>query len=174
MNTGSVCTRRVVSIDSRGTLAEAASLMRERHVGALVVTAQASDGLQVRGIVTDRDLVIDVLARGLDASAVRIGELVSGEVVSVPEEAELGSAIAAMQETGVRRVLVTNAAQQLIGIVSLDDVINVFAGQMAGLASVIRSGIEREVAEAAAAPPTPPLAVRIPAMGTAGWGKVIA
>jgi len=174
MNVGSVCTRRIVSIKKSGTLAQAASLMREQHVGALVVTADTPDGLQVSGIVTDRDLVLDVLARGLDCATVRIGELVSSEVISVGEDDDIGSAIAAMQETGVRRVLVTGGAGKLVGVVSLDDLIAVFAGQMDGLARVIRSGMERERTEVAAAPPPPPLHVRIPAMGTAGWGKVLA
>ena len=174
MNVGSVCARRIVSIDSRGTLAQAASLMRDHHVGALVITSNASEGLHVEGIVTDRDLVIDVLARGLDSATVRIGELVSAEVVSVSEGDDLESAIAAMQETGVRRLLVTGADRQLVGVVSLDDLIAVLATRMDGLAKVIRSGMQREVDEAAAAPPPTPGLLHIPAMGTAGWGKVIA
>jgi signal-transduction protein with cAMP-binding, CBS, and nucleotidyltransferase domain len=128
----------------------------------------------VDGIVTDRDLVIDVLARGLDSATVRIGELVSSEVVSVSEGDDLESAIAAMRETGVRRLLVTGADRQLVGVVSLDDLIAVLATRMDGLAKVIRSGMQREVDEAAAAPPPAPGVLRIPAMGTAGWGKVIA
>ena len=174
MNVASVCARRIVSIMDTGTLAEAATLKREHHVGAVVVTAEAPEGLQVSGIVTDRDLVLDVLARGLDGATVRIGELVSSEVVSVSEDDDVDTAIAAMQETGVRRLLVTDATGKLVGVVSLDDLISVFASQMDGLAGVIRSGMKREVAEAMAAPPPPPLQVRIPAMGTAGWGKAIA
>jgi len=174
MNVGSVCTRRIVRIDSGGTLAQAARLMREHHVSALVVTSEAPEGLRVGGIVTDRDLVMDVLARELDGTAVRIGELASREVVSVSENDDLTDAIAAMQETGVRRLLVTNADQQLVGVVSLDDLIDVLASQLDGLAKVIRSGMRREVDEAAAAPPPSPVVLRIPAMGTAGWGKAIA
>jgi len=174
MNVGSVCARRIVRIDSGGTLAQAASLMRDHHVGALVITSETPEGLRVDGIVTDRDLVMDVLARGLDCATVRIGELASREVVSVSEEDDLESAIAAMQETGVRRLLVTGADRQLVGVVSLDDLIDVLARQMDGLAKVIRSGMQREVDEAAAAPPPAPVVLRIPAMGTAGWGKVIA
>ncbi len=174
MNVGSICTRRIVSLATSGTLAQAATLMREHHVGALVVTAEAPEGPRVSGVVTDRDLVIDVLARGLDSATVRIGELVSSEVVCVSEDDDIGSAIAAMQETGVRRVLVTNAGRQLVGIVSLDDLIDVLASQMDGLAKVIRSGMQREVDEAATAPPPAPVVLRIPAMGTAGWGKALA
>jgi CBS domain-containing protein len=174
MNVGSVCARRVVTIDGGGTLAQAASLMRDHHVGALVITSVGPEGLRVDGIVTDRDLVTDVLARGIDGSTLRIGALASKEVVSVAAGDDLESAIAAMQETGVRRLLVTGAERQLVGIVSLDDLVDVLARQMDGLAKVIRSGMQREVDEAAAAPPPAPEVLRIPAMGTAGWGKAIA
>ena len=132
MNVGSVCARRIVSIDSGGTLAQAASLMRDHHVGALVITVEDARGLSVDGIVTDRDLVIDVLARGLDSATVRIGELVSSEVVSVSEDDDLESAIAAMQETGVRRLLVTGADRQLVGVVSLDDLIACWQARWTG------------------------------------------
>ncbi len=173
MNIASICKRRIVTIDSAGTLEQAAALMREHHVGALVVTRRTDEGLHVNGVVTDRDLVVDVLARGLDAAGVRIGEITHGEVASVAEDDDLAAAIAAMHEHGVRRLLVSDAERRLVGIVSLDDLMAACASEIDGLARAIRSGIDREVVEAAAAPPPLPL-LRIPAMGTAGWGKAIA
>jgi CBS domain-containing protein len=174
MNIGSLCARRIVSIDSAGTLVEAAGLMREHHVGALVVTTPAPEGLRVIGIVTDRDLVIDVLARGLNPAGTQIGELASKQIVSVPEEGDIASAIDAMQRSGVRRVLVADAEQALMGIVSFDDLMDACANEMAGLAKVIRSGIEREVAQTAATPRSAPVVLRVPAMGTVGWGNALA
>lgn len=174
MNIASICKRRIVTVDSAGTLEQAAGLMREHHVGALVVTTQTDEGgMRVAGVVTDRDLVVDVLARGLDVTGVRIGELTRGAVVSVAEDDDLVAAIAAMQDSGVRRLLVSDAERRLVGIVSLDDLMDACAREIDGLAKVIRSGIDREVTEADAAPLPVPL-LRIPAMGTAGWGKAIA
>jgi CBS domain-containing protein len=175
MNIASICRCPIVTIDSAGSLTEAAILMREHHVGALVVTHQAADGLYVSGVVTDRDLVIDVLACELDGAGVEIGDLASSPIVSVSEDADLSDAIVAMQDSGVRRLLVTNDEEQLTGIVSFDDLMAACAREVAGLAQVIRSGIEREFDETAEMPlPTPQQLLRVPAMGTAGWGHAAA
>jgi len=170
MNIGSICTRRMIAVDSSSTLAQAAGLMREHHVGALIVTSQTAAGPCVTGIVTDRDLVIDVLARGLETAGIKIGDLASDKIASVPEEADMAGAMAVMQAHGVRRVLVTDADKRVTGIVSLDDLMDASAKELAGLAAVIRSGIEREVAETKGAPQPPkPMPLRVPAVGTAGW-----
>jgi signal-transduction protein with cAMP-binding, CBS, and nucleotidyltransferase domain len=148
--------------------------MRKHYVGALVVTTQSAAGLHVSGVVTDRDLVIDVLGRGLSVGGVKVGELAHQDIASVSEADDLDVAVEVMQQTGVRRVLVTDADRRLVGVVSFDDIVDVFARRMAGLAKVLRSGMEREVAEAAGAPEPPPVVLRIPPMGTAGWGNPLA
>ena len=81
MNVESICTRDVVSLDGNEPLQRAALLMREHHVGAIVVTASRDDEVHVLGVVTDRDLVIEVLARGGDASQVPVQRLVQGPPV---------------------------------------------------------------------------------------------
>ncbi|WP_372528169.1 CBS domain-containing protein [Piscinibacter sp.] len=172
MKIGSICTPHVISIDASGSLKQAATLMREHHVGALVVTTEGQEGLRVSGIVTDRDLVIDVLARGLNADDVKIGALAQTRVVLVSENADLAEAITAMKESGVRRLLVRNDDDSLSGIVSLDDLMDACAFEIAGLAMVIRSGIEREAGKSAASAPAA-ARLRIPAMGTAAWTSVV-
>lgn len=173
MKIGSICRRSVVTVDSGATLVEAARLMREKHVGSLVVTARTSEGPRAVGIVTDRDLAIDVLARGLDGAGLTIGELAGDSLASIAEDADLSSAIAAMQSAGVRRLIVVGTGHQVTGIVSLDDLMEACAGIIGGLADVIRTGIEREVRESAP-PPVAPVLLRIPAMGTAGWPAAVA
>jgi CBS domain-containing protein len=172
MKIGSVCRRRVVTIDEDSSVVEAAALMREHHVGSLVVTVNTPEGTQV-GVVSDPVLVIEVLARGIDATGATLRELARQRIVSVSEDDDLSSAIAAMQDGGVRRLLVTNDEQQLIGIVAFDDLISAAAGEMEDLVQVIRIGIEREVTQSRAAPPAMP-ALRIPAIGTAGWRQPVA
>jgi len=173
MKIGKLCRRRIVTVDATASLAHAATLMREHHVGALVVTSQSDEGVRVAGVVTDRDLVIDVLARALSPTGVAIGDLASQRIASVAESDDVETALEAMRANGVRRLLVTNAEQQLVGFVSLDDLTDACAAQIDSLAEVIRSGMEREVAETAATPPAPPLQLRVPAMGTAGWGQAL-
>ncbi len=174
MNVGQICRRRIVTVDAAATPAQAAELMREHHVGALIVTMQTDEETGVVGVITDRDLVINVLARGLDAGAVEVGDLGGEQVVSVAEDDDVSRAINTMRTSGVRRLLVTNSEERLIGVVSLDDLVDACASDVDGLAQVIRAGIEREVAAASTAPPPEPLPLRIPAMGTAGWGKALA
>lgn len=166
MNIGSICTRRVATIDSAGTPIQAAVLMREHHVGTLVVTTQMLDGPRVSGIVTDRDLVIDALAEGIDGISGEIGALASHQIENVSEDEDLASAIAVMQDGGVRRLLVVNAEQRLVGIVSLDDLMEACASQMDGLVKAIRGGIEREVVDTLMAPMAP-LLLRMPVTGAA-------
>ena len=172
MKIASICQRRIVTIDNASSLVQAAGLMREHHVGALVVTTESSEGPRVTGVVTDRDLVIDVLARGLGGTAVAIGDLASHRIASVSEDDDL--AIAAMQESGVRRLLVVDHERRLTGIVSLDDLTAACARQVAGLSEVIRSGIDRESAETSPLPTTVQPMLRIPAMGTLAWGPASA
>jgi len=171
MNIGSICKRHIVTIDAKGSLQQAAALMREHHVGALVVIeAQAEGpGPRVAGIVTDRDLAIEVLARGGDVAQVPVGRVAQSDLVSAPEDADLAEAVTLMQTHGVRRLLVHDAAGLLIGLVSFDDLLPACVAPLAALADVTRKGLEREVAErsAIAAPVRP--ALRVPAMGTAGW-----
>lgn len=170
MKVAALCTRRVVTIDANASLGEAAALMREHHVGALVVTTQTAEGVAVQGLVTDRDLVVDALARHLDPSSSRIGAMASRPPASIREDDDATTAIAAMQRAGVRRLIVTDAHQRLAGIVSFDDLIRGSADAFANLASVIRAGLEHEAMDAAPVPPLPPRLLQIPAIGTAGWG----
>lgn len=184
MTVASICSRDIVSLHREESLQEAARLMREHHVGTVVVTQLASDGLHVAGLVTDRDLVIEVLARGGDTGSVAVGALLGAQtLLSVPESADLGEAIALMHSGGVRRLLVRDDDGHLIGILSFDDLFRVCAAQLAGLAGALATGREREASSTLALPPIPPAApaqaveppaapkarLRVPAMGTAGW-----
>lgn len=169
MNIASICTRRVVTIDRASTPVQAAALMRQHHVGTLVVTSQTPDGVRVSGIVTDRDLVIGALADGAGAIGREVGSLASHQIESVSEDDDVASAIAVMQGGGVRRLLVVNAAHQLVGLVSLDDLMAACASEMGGLVNAIRSGIQREVMDTAATP-APPLLLRKPDQAGAALG----
>jgi CBS domain-containing protein len=171
MNVGSICKRHIVTIDASDSLQQAAGLMREHHVGALVVIETSADGQRVAGVVTDRDLAIEVLARGGDAAQAPVGHLVHGRPIGVAASADAAQAIALMESAGVRRLLVHDEQGHLVGLLSFDDLLTACVAPLAGLAEVLRKGLEREVVErgALAAPPRP--ALRVPPMGTAGWGS---
>ena len=73
MSIADICRREIVSIDAAASLKDAAGLMRSRHVGALVVTVTQGEREQAVGMITDRDLAIEALSRGLDAGDVKVG-----------------------------------------------------------------------------------------------------
>ena len=171
MQLGSLCKKPIITVGRSATLQQAAALMREHHVGSLVVTEAQDEGERVCGVLTDRDLAIEVLARGLDGARSQVGQLPDGMLISAPMQADIDDAIVLMQTHGVRRLLVRDDSGNLVGLVSFDDLLQACAGQLNGLASVLRKGIERETTErqALAAPPrAAPL--RVPSTGTAGWG----
>jgi CBS domain-containing protein len=164
MKISDICTRELVMADKDASLQNAAGLMRQHHVGTLVVVANAAQGVEVVGIVTDRDVVIEAVARGLDARETPISRVAEGKLAVMPGSASVEEAIAAMKKRGVRRLLVANETGQLAGIVSLDDLLDAVAHDMAELARIARAGIERESAERSPLPPSqPPRTVHIPA-----------
>ncbi|GAB3407841.1 CBS domain-containing protein [Flindersiella endophytica] len=111
-----VMTLDVTTASTADTARDAAKLMRERHVGdVLVVEAD-----QLAGIVTDRDLVIRVLADGLDPDQARVGEICSSDVLEVRPETTADDALIIMREAAVRRLPVVDSGR-LVGIVSLGD-----------------------------------------------------
>lgn len=161
MDIATICQRRVVIVNAEASLREAALLMREHHVGALVVTDSAATP-RALGVVTDRDLAIEVLARELDASTVHIGDIASASLVAVAGTATVQVAVEAMEQHGVRRLLVTDDDDGVIGFVSADDLVEAIAVELSGLAAALRSGIARESAERAAIAAPQPRPVFLP------------
>jgi signal-transduction protein with cAMP-binding, CBS, and nucleotidyltransferase domain len=147
MKVADICTQPVVAADRATSLQHAARLMREHHVGTLLVTAEAGAGTQAVGIVTDRDLVVEAMARGLDPDDTELGRVASSALAAVRSSGSIDEAISAMKEGGVRRLLVTEDGGRIRGIVSLDDVLHALAHEMLELSHAARGGIERESAE---------------------------
>lgn len=148
MNIASLCSRDVVGILADATLHEAASRMCEEHVGALVVVT-GDEPPQVVGMLTDRDLALDVLGRAPTAADLRAGDLAKYPPVAVQGSASLQEAVAAMEKAGVRRLLVVDADGGVIGLVSADDLVCALSEELQGLARALRRNIQREKSERA-------------------------
>lgn len=146
MNIAALCHREVVGIGAQASLHDAAVLMGKEHVGALVVVTGA-DPAQVVGILTDRDLTLQVLGRAEPAVALCAGDLANVPPVAVWGTASLEEAVAAMEKEGVRRLLVIDDDGGVIGIVAAEDLVAAISEQLAGLVRALRSGIEREKGE---------------------------
>ena len=130
MNAGEICNREVVIVSRDTSLVEAARLMREHHVGSLVVVLER-DGKRVPvGILTDRDIVVAVVARELDARRLSVVDAMSAGVFAVREQDGLTEVLRAMREHGVRRLPVVAASGALAGIVTIDDLLELVAEEL--------------------------------------------
>lgn len=168
--------REVATVDEAASLRQAARLMRERHVGALVVTREHGDTSRLAGVVTDRDLALQALAGGLDADTTPVGAIAGDSLVSLPQSASVADALAAMREAGVRRLVLVDEQRHLAGIVSLDDLLPAVAAELGELADILRRGMAREVAEAEAGAQMAPAAPRrivVPDELAAMWRRVV-
>lgn len=145
MNIATLCERDIVTVSASASVRQAAAAMRDQHVGALAVTdPQAPE--RVIGIVTDRDLVLDLLAAGRPVEGVAIGDVCRTDLAGVPATAPIDEAVVVMQRAGVRRLLVMGDRQEVIGLVSADDLVDAVAGELDALAGTLRTGIAREAA----------------------------
>lgn len=144
MSIGEMCNREVVIVEAGASIDQAVRLMRESHVGVLVVVERRGNQRVPLGMLTDRDVVIEVLAEGVDPATVAVSDVMSAPVVTVGEGEELAVVIGIMRSHGVRRVPVVNAEGGLEGIMTVDDIVELLAEQIDGLVSLIRMEQQRE------------------------------
>jgi CBS domain-containing protein len=144
MNVGEICSRVVAVAESGTPVQEAAKRMRDHHIGALVVTEGGAEARRPIGILTDRDLVVEVVAAGVDYRTLTVGDIMSERPATTKESASLFEVIAQMRGGGVRRLVVVDAKWHLLGIVAMDDLIPVLAEEMSALAQAIRMEQRRE------------------------------
>lgn len=144
LDAGEICSR-IVTIAGRGmAIDEAAGLMREHHVGCLVVVEDSPAGRRPVGILTDRDIVTAVVARRVDASRLTVGDVMVTSLHTARTGDSMMDLLRLMRAHGVRRMPVLGPQDELIGLVTLDDVLDVLARQLALLASTIEAEQGRE------------------------------
>ncbi len=124
MRAGEICNREVVVIDAGSSIVEAAKVMREYHVGDVIVVSEKYGKQSPIGILTDRDIALEIVAQGTDPEAVRVGDAMSFELVTADENDDLMHVIETMRDRGVRRIPVIDADQTLVGILTVDDVLD--------------------------------------------------
>jgi len=145
MTIGDICNRDVAFARRDTTAQAAAKLMRHYHVGSLVVI-EDNDGKRVPvGIVTDRDIVIEIYALDLDPNVITVGDIMNPELITVPESFGVLETIQLMRMKGVRRMPVVDSEGRLAGIVTVDDVLEVLADELNELARTVSHEQSREV-----------------------------
>jgi len=145
MNVGSICTRRVITTSPQLDIQAAAELMRQEHVGFLVVVPEQPRGPQPPlGVITDRDITIAVVAKRADPAALKVGDVMSIQPVLVGESDAIDVALRTMRRAGIRRVPVVNGRGEVVGVLSLDDLLEFVAREMENLSGAVRNGRQIE------------------------------
>ena len=137
MSVGRICVRSVVVAAPDESVAEAAKRMAEHGVGTLVV--QRGSGMVV-GMVTDRDVAVRCVAAGLSPEGTQLHEIMSSPALIVTESSPIEDALAAMARAGTRRLVVTGASGKLVGLVALDDVLELLVEEVASIGRLLKGG----------------------------------
>lgn len=137
MSAGEYCNREVVVIDRAESVRRAIALMRDHHVGDVVVVAQENDEPKPVGILTDRDIVLEILAEDVDLDAVNVGDVMSYELETVGEDVKFLDAIKIMRTKGIRRLPVVSPTGGLVGILAVDDVLELISEQLSDLVGLV-------------------------------------
>lgn len=139
-----LCELDVVCCTRQLTIAAASRLMRERHVGDLVIVEELDEEREPVGIITDRDIVVEIIARDKDPRMVTVGEVMSKPVVIASESEDAAQALQRMAAHGVRRVPVVDDQRRVIGIVTLDDLLREHTEQANRLLEAVAKQQTRE------------------------------
>lgn len=138
MPIGEVCNRDVICIEKHESALKAAQLMREYHVGDVIVTEKHDDKVTPIAILTDRDLVIEVIAAEISSQDVTVKDIMSQYLLTAMEDEDVSDVVQKMQDKGVRRVPVINKQEALVGIFTLDDLIELMAEQLTDVVHLIQ------------------------------------
>jgi CBS domain-containing protein len=136
---GDICTKPVITVTKTATIEEAARLMRARKVGALIVT----NGRRPVGILTDRDITVDVVGTGKKAAETTVADVMRPNPVTLREDQGLFEAAKVFGAKGVRRLPVMSKSGKLIGIVTLDDLMLLLGREMELVATAVAHGMGR-------------------------------
>ena len=134
-----VCSKPVITASATTTVAEAARTMRAKNVGAVVVV----DAGRPIGILTDRDIAVEVVAQGKDADATEVGTLMRRKPAVIRGDLGILDAAKTFAKTGVRRLPVVAKDGKLVGVISMDDVLILLGNEMGHIASALSAELRR-------------------------------
>jgi CBS domain-containing protein len=144
MRAGEYCNREVVVVDEERSITQAAEIMREYHVGDVVI-CKVKYGKQVPvGIFTDRDIALEIVAKGTDPESISVGDAMSFDLTTVTEDDDLMHVIEVMRDKGIRRVPVVDADEALVGILTVDDIVDLLSEVLIDLAHLVDRQKRRE------------------------------
>lgn len=148
MKAGEICVRQVATIDPRASVVDVAKEMREQHVGDLIVVDRDDGRAVPLGIITDRDVVLSVVANERDPRGLAVSEVMAPELVTAMEHEELAEVLRRMRRHAVRRVPVVDAMGSLVGVLSIDDALAEMSDELADLTAISLAQLRREYGKA--------------------------
>jgi len=137
MLAGEYCNRDVVIIGKTDPVIKAAKLMRKYHVGGVLVIEPRNGERAPIGILTDRDIVISVIAKDVDINVVTIQDVVNFKLITVDEDEDLKTTVKRMRVNGIRRIPVVNKNRGLVGVLAVDDVLDIITEQLVDIDQII-------------------------------------
>ena len=144
MLVGEYCNREVVVVEEEKSVTEATAIMRQYHVGDVVI-CKAKYGKQIPvGIITDRDIALEIVAKGTDPESIRVGDAMSFDLTTVTEHDDLMHVIELMRDKGIRRVPVIDTDEALVGILTVDDIVDLLSEVLVDLAHLVDRQKRRE------------------------------
>ena len=143
MTVGRLCVREVDVATPDETAQVAAQRMHSRNVGTLVIVDDANHPI---GLVTDRDLTIRVLAEHRDGTTVPLRDIMTAGIRTVDEDCPVEAALEAMRAGPYRRIPVVNKKSELVGLISIDDVLDLLAEEFQSIGSLLARESPRTLA----------------------------
>lgn len=137
MSIGEMCNIDVVCCDVKASIAEVAALMREHHVGDVIVVDTSTHACLPVGIVTDRDIVVEAVASSVDLEMITAGDIMTSPLTTVRQDASLEDTLELMDRLKVRRIPVVREDGTLYGIVTADDFVSLLSDELAFLARAV-------------------------------------
>lgn len=138
------CTTDVAWCTRDTTVLEAAQMMRQKHIGDLIIVDDPNDEFTPVGLITDRDIVVKVIGNELSASQTRVGAVMRTPLVTASDSEDSNVAIARMRHHGVRRLPVTGRDGKLVGIVTLDDLLKKLRSEVDSMLEIITQEQDQE------------------------------
>jgi len=143
MKVGDFCKRGAVTVEANADIVEVARLMRDEHLGFLVVVDADSREPPI-GVLSDRDIVIQVCAKDVDPHTVTVGDIMTRNPLTAREDDDFNDLLQGMRLAGIRRVPVLSASGMLVGVIALDDALDVVAGLICDMCGSVRNEIRQE------------------------------
>lgn len=144
MKIGECCNREVVVAEKEMEILDTAMLMKKHHVGDLVIVDRRDGVTQPVGILTDRDLVVEVMAQEVPPSEVTAADVMSLELTTAREDDGVWETLEKMRDLGVRRMPVIEQDGSLVGLITLDDLLELFTEAMDNMTHLIKSEVRKE------------------------------